>query len=139
MKSDVKSFFTSDKKIPLLALLTGILIAYAITCIFFICCALLLRYTSLTEQSVPMYVSIACVISVAVAGFDAAKAAEKNGWLWGLIAGAIYALILMLIGAFAIKGYTFDTRSLTLIALCVAGGGLGGIVGINVKKKDKRR
>jgi len=89
----------------------------------------------MSENSVSLYVTIACAISVAVSGFDVAKSAVKNGWLWGLVAGAIYAIILICIGAWAIEGHAVDLRSLTLIALCVAGGGLGGIVGINATKK----
>ena len=137
MKAGIQTFLTPEKKIPLLALLTGTLVAYAITCIFFILCALLLRFTPMTEDTVPLIVTISCVVSVAFSGFDAAKAAESQGWLWGLIAGAIYAVILLCIGAWAIQGYRVDLRGVTLIALCVAGGGLGGIFGINFKKKKK--
>ena len=135
MKAGIKTFFTSENKIPLMALLTGTLVAYAITCIFFIICALLLRYTPMTEENVPLIVTVSCVASVAFSGFDAARAAGNRGWLWGLVAGAIYALILMCIGAWAIQGYTIDLRGATIIALCLAGGGLGGIFGVNFKKK----
>jgi putative membrane protein (TIGR04086 family) len=125
---------TDEKKSTLLALLFGTLIAYALTCIAFIVCALLLRYTSFTEQSVPIFVTVSCVISVVVSGFDAAKGAEKNGWLWGLIAGAVYAAIWVIFGVLFSDDFGIDSRTLMIIVLSIAGGGLGGVVGINVKK-----
>ena len=131
----LKDLLLVDRKIPLAGMVTGVLIGYALTCIFFIATALFLRFTDMQETAVPIIVTISCIISVIVAGMDTARSAENNGWLWGICAGGLYAVILMLIGAWAIQGYAIDLRSLTLIAFCLAGGGIGGILGINLKKK----
>ena len=64
------------------ALVVGILIAYAITCAAFIACAIALTYSGLKESAVPIFVTATCVVSVAIAGFDAARGAEGRGWLW---------------------------------------------------------
>lgn len=126
---------TDEKKSSIMALFLGTMIAYAVTCIAFITCALLLRYTSFSEENVPMFVTISCVISVVISGFDSAKGAEKRGWLWGLIAGAVYAVIWIFFGVLFTDNFSFDSRTITIIVLSIAGGGLGGVVGINFKKK----
>lgn len=134
MAQKAKEVNTSEKKSQLNALISGVLISYAVTCIAFILVALALTYTSLQESSVPLIVTIACVVSVFIAGFDASKGAEKDGWLWGIIAGAIYVFILFCILTWISKEFAIDARKITLFVLSLAGGGLGGVIGINFKK-----
>jgi len=122
-----------------LALLAGTLAGCAITAAAFIACAALLTYTGLAERSVPAIVTVVCVLSSAVAGFDAARGARGRGWLWGLAAGLVYSAVLICAGRALAEGFSFDGRTLALIAVCVAGGGVGGVVGINTVSKWKQR
>ena len=114
--------------------ISGVLIAYAITCIVFIGYAILLTYTNITEDNISLIVTVTSIIAVIVAGFDAAKDASGKGWLWGMIAGFIYALILVCIMTWVQREFRIDSRSITLLVLSVAGGGLGGVIGINFKR-----
>ncbi len=137
MKSDAKGskpIVTEEKHSQITSLISGIAIAYAITCIIFIGYAMLITYSSFTGKNLPLVVTVTSLVAVIVAGFDAAKGATKRGWLWGIAAGLIYALILAVIGTWVNKGFTFDSRTITLLILSVAGGGLGGVIGINLKK-----
>jgi putative membrane protein (TIGR04086 family) len=131
LKGSSKSIITEDKRSQVYTLLSGVMMAYAITCIIFIAYAVLLTYTSVTEQYISVVVTITGVISVVVAGYDAARGAESRGWLWGIAAGALYAVILLCIGAWVNKGLVPDIKTATLLILCLAGGGLGGVIGIN--------
>jgi len=79
----------------------------------------------------PLVVAGATLISVIVAGFDAAKGAENKGWFWGIVAGFVYAVILMLIMTLVLRNFTVDSRTATVLVLSLAGGGLGGVIGIN--------
>ncbi|MCL2702375.1 MAG: TIGR04086 family membrane protein [Defluviitaleaceae bacterium] len=136
MKSEFKpALAVPVEKGRITAILLGVLIAYAITCIFFIGCALGLTYSSLSEEMVPTVMLIAVAVSVVVAGFDAAKGAEKNGWLWGMAAGLVYAIILICIETWVSDRFTVDSKTITSIALSIAGGGFGGVIGINFKRK----
>ena len=116
------------------ALATGVLAAYALTVIALLLTAVLLTYTNLPESSVPLLVTAACVLSVGVAGFDAGRASAEKGWLWGLAAGGIYALLLLCVLVWTAGGFVPDLKKVTLLVLSVAGGGVGGMVGINFKK-----
>ncbi|MDR1532645.1 MAG: TIGR04086 family membrane protein [Clostridiales bacterium] len=125
----------ANEKSRVSALISGILIGYALTCIIIIGYAILITYSSLTGENLPLVVTVTCLASVIVAGFDAASGAESRGWLWGITAGFIYAVILAALGVWVNKGFALDSRTITLLVLSVAGGGLGGVIGINFKKK----
>lgn len=116
------------------ALISGTLVAFAITCTVLIAYAMLITYSTFTGENLPLVVTLTCLASVIIAGFDAAKGANSRGWLWGIIAGAIYAIILTSIGVWINRGFVLDARSATLIILSIAGGGLGGVLGINLKR-----
>ena len=115
-------------------LTVGVLMAYAITAIVFLGYAMLITYTAMSEKSLPTVVAITTVLSVMVAGFDAARGAEGRGWLWGMIAGLVYVLILVAIVLVTLPAFSADMRTVMVCVLGIAGGGLGGILGINMKK-----
>jgi len=115
-------------------MITGVLMAYAITAIAFLAYALLVTYTNMSERNLPTVVAITTLLSVMVAGFDAAKGAPSRGWLWGMSAGLAYVLIMAIIMVTVLPSFAVDGRTLLTTILGVAGGGLGGILGINLKK-----
>jgi len=114
---------------------TGVLMAYAITCIAFLAYAMLLTYTDMSERTLPMVVAVTTLLSVMVAGFDAAKNAPNRGWLWGMGAGFVYVLIMAIIMIVALPTFSVDGRTFMTIIIGILGGGLGGILGINLKKQ----
>lgn len=123
------------QKSPVLSLLTGLGISYAFTVLVFIVYAILLTYTEVTEKNLPLVVMITVVVSVLIAGFDAAKGAKQKGWLWGMGAGFIYAFIMILIGMCFKPSFSVDAKTIVTLILSLAGGGLGGIIGVNISKK----
>ncbi len=129
-----RKMVSEERKPQFLALLTGVLIGYAITCIIFIGYSILITYSSMQEGNLSLVVAVTSLISVIVAGFDAGRASLDKGWLWGILAGVLYFFVLITIGTWVNKGLYIDTRTLTLLLLSLAGGGLGGIIGINFRK-----
>lgn len=124
----------SEEKSQVMNLVKGLAIAYAITSIIFIGYAILLTYTAMTEKHIALVAIICTVISTVVAGFDSARGAKSKGLVWGIMAGLGYTIILFLIGIFLGNGFLFDGGKITTLLLSLAGGGVGGILGINVKK-----
>jgi putative membrane protein (TIGR04086 family) len=127
-------YVTEDKKSQIKMLITGILVGYAITCIVFLGYSLLITYTNMSEKNLPVVVAVTTLLSVMVAGFDAARGAMHRGWLWGMGAGLVYVFILLVIMMVALRGFVVDSRTVTIIVLSIAGGGLGGVLGINIRK-----
>ena len=123
-----------NNKNPIIAMLVGLGIAYAMTVIIFILYAILITYTSISEKNLEIVVMITVVLSVLIAGFDSARAATSRGWLWGMGAGALYAIIMLCIGLCISPEIQLGAKTIMTIVLSLAGGGIGGILGINIKK-----
>jgi len=129
---------TEDKKSQIKNLIVGLLMGYAITCIVFLGYSMLITYTDVSESSLPMVVALTTLLSVLVAGFDAARGASQRGWLWGMWAGLAYVVIMAIIMMVILRSFMVDGRTITVIALALAGGAVGGMLGINVKKSNSR-
>ncbi|MCL2571741.1 MAG: TIGR04086 family membrane protein [Defluviitaleaceae bacterium] len=125
---------TEENKSQIKQLVIGVMIGYAITCIVFLAYAMLITYTQMSERNLPMVVAVTTLLSVMIAGFDAAKGATSKGWMWGMIAGFIYVVIMGIIMMVMLPGFFADGRTATVIILSIAGGGLGGILGINIRR-----
>jgi len=135
MRDGMKKLLSHIKKEQVIGVIMGVVIAYAITAIAFIGAAIAITYTNLQETTLPAIVMVSVVVSVLVAGFDASRKAENKGWLWGMIAGLLYAVIFIGIIVWVADGFIPDMRQLTIMALSLVGGGIGGAIGINFAKK----
>ena len=124
---------TTEKSL-LSSMITGLAVAYAITSIVFIAYGIILTYTWASEKHISMVALLTTLVSAAFAGFEGAGGAKERGLLWGLASGGLYALILFVIGFFAHGGFTPDAGKLITMAVSLAAGGIGGIIGINSKK-----
>lgn len=113
--------------------LRGMGIAFAITCIIFIGFGILLTYTSLSEESLPMVSLICTAISAAAAGHDWAACRKKKGLIWGALAGVVYAVLLYLITSLAADSFSLALSGIMTLAVAAAAGAIGGILGVNRK------
>ena len=114
-------------------LLKGMAAAFAITCIIFIGFGILLTYTEISESSLPLVSLVCTALSAAVAGYDWAGCMQKKGLLWGLAAGGIYAGLLFLITGIASGHFRLELSGVMTLAVALAGGVVGGILGVNRK------
>lgn len=117
-----------------ICMVKGMAIAYAVTCIFFIAYGLILTYTNASEEGLPMVALVCTACSTAIAGYDWAKCRRKKGLLLGLLAGLIYVVLLFFITSLAGNGFVFGLSKVMMLIVALAGGGIGGILGVNRKK-----
>lgn len=116
-----------------LCLLRGMGIAFAITCIVLIAYGILLTYTSLSEESLPMVSLICTAVSAAAAGYDWAACMKKKGLLWGALAGVVYGVGLYLITSLAADSFALELSGIMTLIVAAAAGAIGGILGVNRK------
>ncbi len=116
-----------------LCLLKGMAAAFGITCIIFIGFGILLTYTSVSEERLPLVALICTAISTAAAGYDWAACKRQRGLFWGLLAGLVYMVLLFFITGLA-GDFRLELSGLMMLAVALAGGGIGGILGVNRKK-----
>ena len=116
-----------------LCLVKGMAVAFAITCIIFIGFGILLTYTDISEERLPLVALVCTAISAAAAGYDWAACMQKRGILWGSIAGVVYTILLYLVTSLASGDFTLALSAGMMLLVAIAGGVVGGILGVNRK------
>ena len=117
----------------LLCMVKGLAVAFAITCIIFIGFGILLTYTEISEESLPMVSLVCTALSAGAAGFDWAACMQKRGLLWGMAAGGAYVVLLYMIISLAADRFSLELSLVMTFAVALAGGAVGGILGVNRK------
>ena len=120
--------------ITLKVILKTVVTAFLITIILMGVLALLICYTALPEEAVTPGVYVLNYFSVFLAGLISAAKAKKRGFITGGISGALYMVLVYLLGYVLFGGITFTKGTLAQIMYCLIVGMIGGIVGINLKK-----
>lgn len=110
-------------------ILKCLLISYLITTGLLLLLALMLYRFGLSEKVVSICIIAIYIIVTFLAGFLAGKREGNRKFLWGLLMGALYFIILILVslivnhGINAVSGNFF-----TVLLLCCGSGMLGGMV-----------
>ena len=105
------------------------LASYIVTGILLMVLAFLLYKMDLDKAKVSAGIIVIYVVSAFVGGFLMGKMAKVKKFLWGLVIGAAYFLLLFLIsfGVYhTVQGSVMNT--LTAFLLCAGGGMLGGML-----------
>lgn len=110
-------------------LLKALLAGYVVTGILLMILVLLLYKIDLDEQKVTVGIVATYVISTFVGGFIMGKLVEEQKFIWGLVLGVIYFLLLFAV-SFAVNHQlqSNGTNLVTTLLLCAGGGMLGGMV-----------
>ena len=110
-------------------ILSTLLIMYVITGVALLVLALLLYKMQLSENAVSIGIMIIYVVSGLLGGFIAGKRLKSKRFLWGLLLGAIYFLVL-LVGSFLLnRGIESDIlHMVTTMVMCMASGMIGGML-----------
>ena len=125
----------------LFGFLKGIGISAAATVLVFLVFAFFLAYTGLPESAIPVIATVTEAIGALIAGFKTAKGNRSRGFLSGLLAGAVYMLIIWVIASLAGDGVYVGKHFFTMLGFSALGGAIGGILGVNLKtgKTNKRK
>lgn len=114
---------------PLFSILTGMLAGYILTLLGLFVLALLLLQLHLSEATVEIGIIVLYLISVFTAGFIVGKLMKTRKFLWGMLAGLAYYVILVILSALMQKNLAINAGELvTVLCLCTGGGMLGGML-----------
>ena len=112
-----------------LRLLKALLAAYIVTGLLLLLLALLLYKAGLGEEMVNAGILLIYVISSFAGGFVMGKLTGNRKFLWGLITGTLYFVLLIVISLGLYRSVQADLMNLvTTFLLCAGGGMLGGMV-----------
>lgn len=107
----------------------SILLAAALTAIFLAIFAFLLLRIEFSRNVENIGLIVISVLSCFTGGFYCGKKNHTRGFLWGLLVGIIYSMLIMLIrisGGVNLAEMLF--RSITTFLYCGASGMLGGMI-----------
>ena len=110
-------------------ILKALLSAYIVTGILLVVLALLLYKAGLSEEVVNAGILLIYVISSFAGGFVMGKLTGNRKFLWGLVTGILYFILLIVISLGLYHSLQADLMNLaTTFLLCAGGGMLGGMV-----------
>lgn len=113
----------------LMTVLKALILAYVITGVFLLLLALLLYKAGIGESVVSFGVTLIYILTTFVSGFYLGKKMKTSKFLWGLLAGVAYFVILaaisILAGGAPEGGFG---HFITTCLLCAGSGMLGGMV-----------
>lgn len=109
--------------------LKSLLLSYLLTAGLLLLLSLLLYRFSLSERIVSVSITGIYVTVTFLAGFLAGKKEGSRKFLWGLLMGMLYFLILTLVSiAVNRSAPSLSVSFLTVLALCTGSGMLGGML-----------
>lgn len=118
-----------EKGTQAIQILKALLASYLVTGILLFVLTLLLYKFEWDEQMVTAGIIVIYVLSTFVGGFILGKLKKVRKFLWGLIIGVLYFVLLFLISFGVYRSFDGNgTNVITALLLCAGGGMLGGML-----------
>lgn len=112
-----------------LHLLKYLLISYVVTAILLIVLSFLLYWFQLSPGAVSIGIIVIYIIACLAAGILAGGKAGHHKYLYGLLMGIAYFMVLMVISMIVDKGkIQMNHNFVTVLCLCSGSGMLGGMI-----------
>lgn len=120
---------TAKQTPKMMSLVRGLIVAYLITGISLLVLALLLYKLSLDEGKVTIGIIVIYVLSCFLGGLFVGKKAGRQKFLWGMLLGLSYFLLLTAVSAVTEPGLASGWKGLvTSFVMCMGAGMLGGMI-----------
>ena len=134
-KENILQGNNDNLKANIIRIIKGSLLSIIVSVIFLIVFAMLLTYTSLSENTITPIVLAIVGLSILLGSYLSTKKINKKGILNGAMVGVIYMLILYIISSVIFMDFSINARSIIMIVCGIIAGIIGGIIGVNTNKK----
>lgn len=113
----------------ILHVVKALIAAYVFTGIALAILAFMVYKFTLGEAVVNVVIILIYVLSSFLGAFLTGKKIKEKKFLWGLLLGAIYIIIICIASAIITKDFNLlSTTTISAFALCIGGGLLGGML-----------
>lgn len=112
----------------------GIAISFIITIILFYILGIILSCTSMPEKLINPSIIIITGVSILIATSIVTIKVQDKGMMKGGIIGAVYFILIYLVSSLILRNFDINVYSAIMFGVSFLCGGIGGIVGINMKK-----
>lgn len=114
-------------------IIKGAVISFISLLILLLIFAAILTYTNVSEKIIPVATIVINAVSILIGSSIATIHLKKNGILNGVVIGAIYMFLIYIISGVLNNDFSLQLQSIMLIAFGIISGGIGGIIGVNIK------
>lgn len=119
--------FSQNKKF--IYVLEGLLFSYIVTALLLLLISFLMLKIDLSGTVVSGFINFAYIISAFIGGFYIGKKTEQRKFIWGLVVGVFYFVILMLVSLLMNRAGSLPLgRLFTVLIITSLSGMLGGMV-----------
>lgn len=119
-----------ENAFPALFLLKCLLFSYILTAAMLLLLAFLLYKLGISQGVVSVAISAIYVLATFAAGFVAGKKLMTRKFIWGMLLGIVYFVVLAVISLIVNQSVgELGNSFFTTLILCAAGGTLGGMLG----------
>lgn len=115
----------------IIRILKGILISFLVTLVGIFLFAILLTYSNVSENIIPIVLIVLTFISIFIGSVISVRKINKNGLLNGAMIGGIYVILLYLISSILNTGFAMNVYTILMIVIGMIAGIIGGIIGVN--------
>ena len=112
----------------------GVLISLVVSFVLLAIFAIVLTYTSVSENTIVPVIIVVTGISILVGTILESRKIVKNGIGLGGLIGLVYVLILYIISSLLNADFSINMQSFILILVAIFSGMIGGIIGVNNRK-----
>ena len=111
--------------------ITSIILTVVILFVF----ALLLAYTNMPESIITPIVISTSGFSILIGSIISSLKIKKQGIINGGAVGFVYILTIYILSSIIQNDFGLNTSSIIMIVVAILVGALGGIIGVNIKRK----
>ncbi len=119
------------------AILKPLFISLVLTFLSLCLLAVCIVYGPVTEKAADTSVLLATAVCILICGFLSGRQGQRRGLLRGAAAGILYVLVAYIVAALAFGSLTPSGESIKLLGMGAGLGALGGILGINTRRKTR--
>lgn len=113
----------------LIRMLKALLFSYGVTVLLLLLLTILLYKAGLDEENINAGITVTYLISTLAGGFILGRIMKQKRFLWGIVLGILYFLLLFLISLGIYHTIQAPAAGiLTTLAICTAGGAVGGML-----------
>ena len=130
-KKAIKSY-DKESENKILILVKSIFLALIISLVCIIIYAVVLSITPVSDNTMSIITQVITMISIVAAAMYCSKKIKSKGWLYGIIIGIIFVLIIIPISMIWGQIPAFDKYFIAKVLMASLVGFIGGIIGANM-------
>lgn len=118
----------------ILTLTKSVFWALSVSLLCILIFAFVVKFTALPESAIMPINQVIKFLSIFIGCWVASKKIKSNGWLWGLVIGAVYTLLAFIVFSILDGEFRFTLSLLNDFVFGAIAGLISGIIAFNLRK-----